>query len=281
MRFIYITVIFFLYLNDICYPQLVQKVELINPKIVIRESFIECENHHDISFTGIDTVYGEMKNENIVIHLEYKNGQKYKAIGYYSNNQTYRECTFKNNKKNGFDMIWYKNGQKKYLTYYKKDKILYPIIGWHNNGNLSSFIDEDNKVTKSWFVNGNIEEESSPIDSTKEGLFIKTYYEEGGISSLGYFNIGVSVYSTFYKNNKKAMQGNIYNTRLFQLGHWQEWFENGVKKRKYYFNENIPNWKEGTWSWWDENGNLVKQEIYKNNVLIDKKEFIPMKIKKD
>ncbi len=70
------------------------------------------------------------------------------------------------------------------------------------------------------------------------------------------------------------MKGKIFQGDFARIGKWQEWYENGILKREYFFDENQPNAKTGIWKWWDEKGNLIKEETYKDDVLIDKKEYV-------
>ena len=85
----------------------------------------------------------------------------------------------------------------------------------------------------------------------------------------------------YHRNGQIAWKGTVLNSHLFRLKKWEEYYENGQLSREYFYNDSIPNQREGTWSWWDEQGNLIKQEIYKNGELIDTKTYLPRKKIKD
>ena len=251
----------------------------------INSIFVFADNHTDSTYSGIDTVFSLSNKEIIMVLLEYKSGRKVKATGYYDNGQKYRESFFKENTLDGLDTKWYKNGKKEFQTYSENGIEIFPLIIWYENGKLESYSDynqKENKGTiKVWYENGYLKSEITGIDSTELGCIEKYYYETGELSTVQINNMGNQEYIGYHRNGNTSFKGHLYNAIWNSVGKWQEWYENGVLKREYYFDENTPNIKVGTWSWWDEEGNLIKQEIYENNKLIDTKEFVPMKIRKD
>ncbi|RLD58092.1 MAG: hypothetical protein DRJ01_13015 [Bacteroidetes bacterium] len=251
----------------------------------IHNLFLNCENHKDSNFTGVQLFYEEFMNNKIRVEIEYKKGLKKKATGYYDNGQKYREVSYSNNKFNGLSTQWYKNGQIRYLSYYNNG-ISNFLINFYENGTIKMLDFDysckcDSSAKLDWSADGNLKEESKFLDTSKIGFITSYYYDTGELMTKYTANMGIQPYVSYYKNGKKGREGFIYNLTLCQNGQWQEWYKNGIRKREYYFDENIPNVKVGTWSWWDEEGNLIKQEVYENNKLIDKKEFLQMKLNKD
>jgi len=108
-----------------------------------------------------------------------------------------------------------------------------------------------------------------------------SYYKNGVVFYEGLFNSRKQKYIENFYSGQRAKEGYMWNDPIKCIGDWKEWYENGIMKRKYFFDENQPNIKTGTWSWWDKKGNLIKQEIYKNNELIEEKNFLPFDVKKD
>ncbi|RLD55673.1 MAG: hypothetical protein DRJ01_16305 [Bacteroidetes bacterium] len=243
----------------------------------INNYFYHRSEYTNSNYNGIDTVYSNDGEEKIMILLEFENGEKVRTVGYYDNGQKYGETFFKNNLRDGFDTRWYKNGIKKYQTYYCKGMSFFPLISWYRDGSLESYSDIDEKLNIGraiqWYPNGNRKHENICIDTTERGFIEKVFYKTGELNIVMISNLGKQKYTEYFKNGNIVAIGYIYNAIWNKIGKWEIWHKNGVKKREYYFNENIPNWKEGTWLWWDEEGNLIKQEIYKNNKLIKEKKF--------
>lgn len=248
--------------------------------------FINPPNTEDDNFCGNKHGNVVINNTDITAIFSYQNGICISSIGYYANTEIiYRKVAYLNGKRNGVDETWYKSGQKMSFAYYEEGQLKSPIIEWFEDGNIKSLIDvnwtNNHGFTKVWFENGNIKSEENFIDSTLKGVIVKNYFENGKLRNIEYGNLGKRPYLEYYPNGVKGREGKIINAYWNKIGKWQEWYENGVKMRDYFFDENQPNIKTGTWSWWDEKGNLIKQEIYKNNELIEEKNFLPFGIKND
>lgn len=246
----------------------------------IHAYFLECNESKQSEYTGVDTVHAYDNDEIITIVFLYENGENIKTVGYYSNNQKYREINYLHGQLDGRDEKWYKDGNKEALVYYNKGNRYSPIITWYDNGKIQSVYDLNEKSNKgciiSWYKNGNIYQETFAIDSTLNGFIEKEYYENGLVKRIEIANLGKQEYTTYHDNGQVAWSGMIINAIWSQVGHWQEWHENGTLKREYYFNDSIPNQKEGIWKWWDENGNFIKQELYKDGIMIEEKQSNPL-----
>ena len=246
----------------------------------IHACFLECNKSKLNNYTGVDTVHSYDNDEIIIIVFHYENGENIKTIGYYSNNHKYRETNYLRGQLNGKDEKWYTDGKKKALTYYYKGNRSSPIITWYDSGEIQSVYDLDEKSNKgsiiTWYKNGNIQQETFAIDSSKNGFAENEYYENGMIKRIEIANQGKQEYTTYYNNGQIAWDGMIVDAIWSQVGHWQEWYEDGTPKREYYFNDSISNQKEGIWKWWDEKGNLIKQEYYKGGIMIEEKQTAPL-----
>ncbi|MGD9992540.1 MAG: toxin-antitoxin system YwqK family antitoxin [Salinivirgaceae bacterium] len=249
------------------------------------ELFVTANEHLDSNYNGVDTAYCLNGNEIIKVFIEYKSGIKIRVEGYYDNSQIFRVSSFKENLCHGIETQWYKNGQKEFQVGYENGIEITPFITWYETGELESYSDYNQKkntgIVKEWHKNGHLKSEIISVDSTELGCEERYYYDNGSLSTVQFNNMNKQKYLGYYKSGKLKFEGNIFNAIWNSIGKWQEWYENGVLKREYFFEENQPNIKTGTWSWWDEDGNLIKQEIYKNNELLEEKKFVPINKKTD
>jgi len=261
----------------------------INKEVVIEQfnlpqdynilSFCKDENI-DSMLTGVicDTIY---KNDTIIAYAEYKNGKKIKILTYYMSGEREREEFYDWDNDFGRGTHWFKSGKKECEDFFNKCLDIWTHIEWYENGSFSGFLNKDvNKNTgiqKWWRDDGTISSEAFYIDTTEKAFINKVYHLNGILWQEWIFSLGKQSYKEFYSDGKKAALGYIMDAPLFLLGHWQEWYNNGNLKREYFYNDSIPNQKEGIWKWWDEKGNLIKEEFYKNGELIDTKEYIKSK----
>lgn len=277
---------FFLVISNLFCQRIVNEIEDFKSKNIYNY-FLKCKKHSIENFTGVDTAYGIInidsvigiyKEEKILITLNYNNGKKIKAIGYYDNGQKYRETNFNGTDRDGFDIIWYKNGQKEALMYLRNGKFIIPYLSWYENGNLKKYQDYNFNGTqgamKEWYISEKLKKEVTFLDSSDKGNITIRYYENGQVLSKAMYNKGKTLYTAYFENGQKWHEGYIYNLEILQLGIWKEWHENGQLKVEYSFKEDEPNIKDGIWSWWDEQGNLIRQEKYNNGKLIDQKVFV-------
>ncbi|HAN00718.1 MAG TPA: hypothetical protein DCQ26_19160 [Marinilabiliales bacterium] len=273
MKKLITTTIFFILLYS-CYSQIVEKQKIININSI--DSLII--NYPYQKVFRFDTF--QIKNQTDTLMFVFYNNTEVdtKVIGYYKNGNKYREFCSKNGKLLGWDYRWYKDGSIWWESYH--DSILtVPTIEYYNNGRIHYFSNIDKKknsgVSVFWYDNGRKKEEKICIDTTISGFLNFSYLETGELIFRTIYNLGKQNYLYLYPNGDTLILGEIYNTEFNLVGKWHEWYEDGVKKREYFFDENQPNVKTGTWSWWDEEGKLIKQEVYKNNELIEEKKFLP------
>jgi len=166
---------------------------------------------------------------------------------------------------------------------YNKIKVVYYrcndreiIFSWDDNNYSKGMLDRSTKLNEGFMYDKDtiLDSFSESIDTTVSGYIHKDFYQNGRVFNLYYGLTRISPFYKFHKNGKLAMSGFINGMEVNQIGQWKWWNDKGVLIREQYFNDTIPNLKEGTWKWWDDNGKLIKEETYKNDVLIDKKEYV-------
>ena len=278
MKLILLLLSVFLYFN--AYPQAVISyiqfagVDSINnveydPAVL----FFKYQPPKDSNFTGVDTIYSSTANgDKITICNYYKNGEEYKIVGYYDNGNKYREETHRNGLIYGFKKEWYKTGQLKEIIFYMNGKDTITGIFFKENGDID-FLSCGNTTYE--FYNGFL---TGKIVSTDSGVTSLRYDTLGNLYWIITENGGIKENKFYYPNYPKRqlqVYGHIDNVMFLEVGKWQEWYKNGQLKAEYYFNDSIPNQREGTWRWWDEQGNLIREEQYKNGQLISSKELKP------
>lgn len=255
------------------YSQVTHEIELLNNKSSINRIF-NIGNKIDATANFTDTLNIKVDSLLIEVKIEYKNGQKVSAIGFYKNGNMYRECYFQNLKKTGYDIIRYENSQMMYLTYFVNGVAIEPTMKWYESGEVEALIYSDSH-SFSWYKNGNFREKNSPIKGTINGFDSKSYYKNGNIETECKNNIGKALQKTYYPSGELLGSGYIINSQFTRVGEWKEWYKSGTLKKRYCYSDEIANIPDGVWSHWDENGELIKQEVYQLGKLIDEKTFIP------
>jgi antitoxin component YwqK of YwqJK toxin-antitoxin module len=249
--------------------------------------YLIAENYPDPTYSRTDTVmcYSYFSRDSIKIIREFVKGSKVTIKAFYSNGNKYEISTFEKGKRNGVTMTWYKNGNKKGFYYYQFG---YKVISieWYENGEIEYFCEgEQHKGNGFKSINfdslGNIKDRSYMKDSLNRAIYTKLYYPCSKIMVESIVNDGDHPYVAYHENGNKLIAGNIFQVEFARIGKWQEWYENGILKREYFFNEDIPNQPEGTWKWWDEQGHLIKEEEYKNGELIKSRDYLKGEIKRD
>jgi len=273
-----------LFLNNLVIAQIVDEFSLLiemEPSVFIHPPLSKVEN-----YSGEENGKTTIQENDITIVFNYSDGFCTNAIGYYSDTKNvYRKVSYKNGVRNGVDASWYQSGAKMSFAYYEVGKLKSPIVKWFENGSIKDLIDVDWDsnigFTKTWFENGNLKSEETYIDSTLNGIIVKNYFDNGNLRNIEYGNLGKSPYLEYYSNGVKGQEGKIFNAYWNKIGKWQDWYDNGVLAKEYFFDDSTPNKKTGTWSWWDEQGNLIKQEVYKEDKLIEVKNYLPFQDKKN
>lgn len=261
-------------------------------KYLSRDYTLELKKIDGALFSGKDTVRFKNEGEKIMAILTFSDGIIQNITAYYDNGAKYEEANFKKGLPEGYNDKWYKTGELEWRSLFINGKVEGPMLFWYKNGNLSTcFSGKDGDcpfITRTWYENGQLHTESlrERCCDSSDVVHERVWYDTGELMSDMYLrDKGKQHHIEYCKNGKIGREGYYIDMRgLFLVGKWTEWYENGQKKWEIFYNDGNTreeaNYKIGTWSWWDEKGNLIKQEIYKDNVLVDTKEFLP-KTKKE
>ena len=159
------------------------------------------------------------------------------SISYYLNGNIQEKNTYKNGEENGEGILYYENGNIKEKYFMKNDKL---------DGEATAYFEDGKIRNKSIFKDGvKLEEEVY-----KDNEIIKNTFRNSEI-------IQQDIYS---KNKKLVLRKNLLNDGKIE---YISYYENGVIKEKAYF---INGKQEKEHFFYDEKGNLIKTEIYKNGV---------------
>ena len=177
-----------------------------------------------------------------------KNGVRHgQWKSYYENGQLKSEGNWKEGNQDGLWKYYYENGNLEKEQVFNKN-FSESLKEWDENGNLTSEekqIELDTKnnikygIRRMYFKNGDLKSESK-LKANKYGFFehgsFKEYYEGNQLKCEGEFEDG----------NKN--------------GKWSSYFQNGKLKKEEIFNNDIcESLKE-----WNENGELIKENVLKN-----------------
>jgi antitoxin component YwqK of YwqJK toxin-antitoxin module len=211
--------------------------------------------------TVVDDTYGILIYEKLNKYLD---GDSARMCGNYACNN-WHEDKYKNG--NIIHKGFYVNGQLRvYKNFYPDgtlerefkniDDYRAQLKLYHPNGKLKSdikYLDKEPKEWKDYFPNGNLEYHEVLSNKLTWHTIKNSYYENGNPQ------IKQEV-----KDKKK-----LFFTR-------QEFYESGQLKieGELRYDENMLDYiKVGKWKYFDESGNQIKEETYKENVLIASKDL--------
>jgi antitoxin component YwqK of YwqJK toxin-antitoxin module len=112
-----------------------------------------------------------------------------------------------------------------------------------------------------WHENGKVSAEQYYNKGEMTGVW-KSWTQDGAQGSEIDFNKGTAVY--WYANGKKSSEGKIIKGMQHD-GAWTGWYENGNINYEGNYKQGL---KEGTWTWYNNKGVKIQEEIYKNGLLI-------------
>jgi uncharacterized protein len=258
-------------------------IEPINNLYKLSDSFYFCDDRICLIKNKVDTSYSTEGKDSVVIYATNENGKRITENGFYLTGEKYCENHYNWDKKIGNKDYWYRNGKKMMESYFNICYNNTTFISWYENGNIESVSYYDSKTksgfSKYWYQNGILKDETFHLDTLDGGYLEKVHYESGELKNENIVTLhkGKQYFKEFYKNGQVKTLCYYRDIVGQWVGKLLEWHENGVLKREFYFNEYIPNQPEGIWKWWDENGNLIKEEKYKNGELIKSKEYVNIK----
>lgn len=236
----------------------------------------------------IDTVFFDemdptkVNSKNYFVSIRYfESGIKKKVVAYYDYfKNKYFESNLDSIGRSGNYFMWYPNGNLQSFNIFKNDDPILPDILFYKSGVIRNW--DNNNVfpsnlckSRSYYENGKLEQEMRLLNLFSEEEVITTYFENGNIRSVVHQGNPKSPYEYYYLNGKIRAKGNNHISFLFLTGKCEQWYDNGIKKIEYYFNEprisELPNQPIGEWKYWDKKGKLVKTEVYDNGKKISEK----------
>jgi antitoxin component YwqK of YwqJK toxin-antitoxin module len=144
------------------------------------------------------------------------------------------------------------------------------IREYYDDGALKSETEYRNGIKEgrsiSYYSSGQIQSTATYKNDRLYGEMIR-YFRNGQKSSLSNFNLkGIAPMKIWYENGQIRQEGNIVDDKMD--GRWVEYFESGnISSIKFY----KMNTKDGLWLYFSTNGDTVRRELYKNDLLVETK----------
>ena len=187
----------------------------------------------------------------------------------------------KNGILDGENREYYEEGDIKSIFYFKNNVVDGTSISYYQNGNIQEKNTYKNGEGILYYENGNIKEKYFMKNDKLDGE-ATAYFEDGKIRNKSIFKDGVKLEEEVYKDNE-IIKNTFRNSEIIQQDTYSKnkklvfrknllndgkieyisYYENGVIKEKAYF---INGKQEKEHFFYDEKGNLIKTEIYKNGV---------------
>ena len=110
----------------------------------------------------------------------------------------------------------------------------------------------------------NVEEQVSQVKTPESGLvetgLKKTYYPNGNLQMKGKLNndgLKEGIWTSYFENGQKNSESNFKNG--INNGYSMVWYPSGNVR---YFGDYLNGSKTGTWTFYNEKGEVVKTESY-------------------
>lgn len=215
-------------------------------------------------------IHGEYKeyypNGNLSTKGEYDDDErKGKWMIYNKDGSEGGYINYRYGKKYGKYELKYANGQTKEIGEYDySGKIDGVQKGFYEDGKEKFLYDQDSRILKEWYPNGNLKKEHKlNYSGTKKDGRCKEYYENGKLKSDIVYDDDEfeGDYLKYYENGQIKIKGKYKWTDNKKDGEWQEYYENGNLKfvRNYYQGK-----MTGKAESYHENGNKKIKAYYKN-----------------
>lgn len=175
-------------------------------------------------------------------------------------------------------IIYYNTGNVNQKFYYENNNRHGSAVAYYKNGNLSLKSNYCMGILNGewvkYYENGNIKEKGTYFNGEKLGLW-EEYYENGKLKSKGDLisNFHLIKYKDFinFELIVTDKQGAAITPENYteQMKSTLEMLKNSVRisfPYKMYL-------KDDLWKYYNEQGNLINEEIYKNGVLLDTKKY--------
>ena len=207
-----------------------------------------------------ETKYEYYENGQIESKITTKDGEVDGiSTRWYENGQKWMEGNYKDGEPDGELNSWYENGQIQSELYFKDGKEDDKWTLWYENSQIqgeANYKDgkEDGKVTE-WYENGQMQYEINFNNSIPDGNWI-SWFDNGLENGTGFFENGTGEYNEFFESGEKSYQ--LFYKDGFGIKTY--WYKNGEKKSQANF---INGKLNGTWTYWNENGHTVEEEMHK------------------
>jgi hypothetical protein len=125
-------------------------------------------------------------------------------------------------------------------------------------------------VNQYWRSNGNLKVKKKSIRSQSDrtnfvGIYWETHCENGQVVNKYNCNTNETQHIINYYCNGNKMN-EFVNVGYDWEGPFTTWFENGQMESNGHYSKTK---KQGKWQYWDENGKFIKEELYKDGVLLN------------
>lgn len=221
-----------------------------------------------IPYSGVDTSSFVEMGEKLFVQEIYKNGFKIELKTFYDNGNVCCHYQYKNGKRNGLNKRYYKNGNVMFDSEMKDGHIVGTEIMYFENGHPMS-ISNEKKFMIGFHDNGRVESLGIFLDSIKCGNskgFEETQWDKDGRLILKQINnCGKQSFRFYYNDSTLYTDETIIDMPLFHVGRYRKFYKNGklMIDGQYQDGEtrDEANVKTGTWKYWNEKGELIKEEL--------------------
>ncbi|MBU0765299.1 MAG: linear amide C-N hydrolase [Bacteroidetes bacterium] len=192
-------------------------------------------------------------------------------IEYYENGIKKMEKPVVDGVADGTEISYHENGMKEYEQQYDKGRETGIRTGWHSNGAKEYEVLYENGLKsgkyKSWHDNNQARCDGQYKKGKKEGQWT-WYHPNGETDIIGSYEGGKETGTwQAWHSNKEMKFTRTYNSGI-PTGKWEAWYPNTNKMFKGEYNNQGE--RDGKWQYWEESGNMLRQEIYEEGSLVKK-----------
>jgi len=273
------------------YAQKVQKEDKEPHTIIINNTtfqILQVSETHNRDFLSIedtsafriiDTLLRIHKSDTFNVHRYYKYGKLIRESEYDMNGILRGIWNWNNGKLHGVSFTFDSNQRLTSMTNWDNWNLIHSI-DIDSLGNLVHFHINDSLTQKSWgreyYGNGTLKAEESALWENGHHKDIR-YYENGQVMIETISNAGCQKGMAYYEDGTLMEEYYFIDLTFLLVGRLAIYYPDGKLNHEAFYQDGVTRdeagIRTGTWSWWDENGKLIKQEVYKNNSLIDEKIF--------
>lgn len=208
-----------------------------------------------------------------ILIYKYSNSDNYQFVHstdsteiiYYSDSTVKAKGKYLRGKRNGNWSAFYPDGTIQTFGYITDSSFYGKWEFYHENGF---------RKAKGRFKYTMDDKDSSLLVLKMSGKW-KFWNNKGQLIAKTYFSpYRTADQSKYGKFKERYPSGKIKTTGEYhkgsKIGTWHHYYENGTKKlTAYYQYKSTTDYPIGSWVYWDEKGNILKKEIYKDGVLVE------------